>query len=75
MSYDQTVKWGRRHRKGTNQPLLMSTQSGFWPSYGFLSSSYWPYVAECEAAGIEPIPCEEYYRATLNGQSLSPQDS
>jgi len=32
MSYQQEVKWEKKHRKGTHQHVIMSTGSGPWPS-------------------------------------------
>lgn len=63
MSYQQAIKWGRKHRKGTRQPLIMSTGSGFWPSRAFLEEDYFPYREKCKAEGVEPMECEEYYRS------------
>lgn len=54
------MKWNRKHPKGTRQPVLMHTDSGFTPSLAFLDD-YFEYRAECEAAGIPPAKCEEYY--------------
>lgn len=62
MSYQQTVNWRKTHRRGTNQPLVMSTHSGFWPSQCFLTDYYWPYVEQCRADGIEPVSSETHYR-------------
>ncbi len=64
MSYAQAMKWQRTHRKGTRQPVIMSTGSGFWPSRGFLEY-YWRYEKECQEQGKEPMECEAYYNATL----------
>jgi hypothetical protein len=66
MSYKQAMKWQRTHRKGTRQPVLMSTGSGFWPAHRWLENDYWPYLERCKIAGIEPMPCESYYYARLN---------
>lgn len=60
MSYEKMMKWNRKHRKGTRQPVLMHTESGFTPSIAFLDK-YFKYREQCEAAGIEPAGCEEYY--------------
>lgn len=61
MSYAKAMKWNRKHPKGTRQPVLMHTNSGFWPSSAFLDH-YFEYRAECKAAKIEPAQCEYYYR-------------
>lgn len=61
MSYNKMMKWQRTHRKGTKQPCLMHTGSGFWPSSSFLDR-YFKYRGNCEAMGIKPAECEEYYR-------------
>lgn len=65
MSYQQAMKWARKHPKGTRQTLIMSTGSGFWPSHSFLVDDYWPYVERCKTEGKEPMGCEEYYRSKL----------
>jgi hypothetical protein len=70
MSYKQAMKWQRKHIKGTKQPVLMHTNSGFWPSQGFLED-YWEYTAACEASKVAPLGCKEYYDATLRGGSMS----
>jgi hypothetical protein len=67
MSYAQAMKWQRTHRKGTQQPVIMSTGSGFWPAHSWLENTFWPYLKRCEAAGIEPMECQAYYNATLSG--------
>lgn len=64
MSYAQAVKWGRKHPKGTRQPVLMHTNSGFWPARAWLEGYFWPYLEACKAADVEPIECEPFYRAT-----------
>ena len=69
-TYAQAMKWGRKHPKGTNQPVIMSTGSGFWPSGGFLKHDYWPYLERCKRSGTEPIGCEAFYKAMLHGVQL-----
>ena len=54
------MEWNKNHRKGTKQPVIMHTESGFWPSLAFLNK-YWKYVEACQAKGIQPMECEEYY--------------
>jgi hypothetical protein len=60
MSYAKAMKWNRKHPKGTRQPVLMHTESGFTPSISFLDK-YFNYRERAEAAGIEPHECEFYY--------------
>lgn len=72
MSYAQAMKWGRKHPKGTRQPVLMHTNSGFWPSRSYLES-YQEYRELCDSKSIEPMGCEEYYRATLRGGGGDPR--
>lgn len=60
MSYTKMMKWNRKHPKGTKQPVLMHTNSGFWPSSAFLDS-YFEYKEECERYGVIPAECEDYY--------------
>jgi hypothetical protein len=64
MSYAQAVKWGRKHPRGTKQPMLMSAGSGFWLARSWLEGNWWPYMEACKAAGVEHIGCEAFYRAT-----------
>ena len=61
MSYEQAVKWQKKHRKQTLRNVIMSTGSGFWPSGAFLREDYGPYVEECNRQGKEPMSCEAYY--------------
>ncbi len=60
MSYEKAMKWNRKHPKGTTQPILMHTESGFTPSMVFLDK-YFNYRNKCEVAGITPADCEDYY--------------
>lgn len=73
MSYAQAMKWGRNHPKGTRQPIIMSTGSGFWPAHAWLLGNFWPYQEQCKAAGIEPLKCEDYYNATVSGGAGDPR--
>lgn len=60
MSYEQEMKWSRKHRKGTKLVIIMSTGSGFWPSGAFLEE-WCEYCAECKKNGLAPLSCEAYY--------------
>ena len=60
MSYSKMIKWNRKHPKGTKQPVIMHTESGFTPSASFLDT-YFKYRAKCEQQGIKPAECETYY--------------
>ena len=73
MSYEKMMKWNKKRPKGTKQPILMHTNSGFTPSTAFLED-YFEYRAESEAIGIEPISCEEYYKTPsfLKRELLTP---
>lgn len=64
MSYKQAMRWQRTHRKGTRQPVYMSTGSGFWPSGNWIKHDYIPYVEACQALGAEPLAAEIFYKAT-----------
>lgn len=64
MSYEKMMKWNRKHRKGTKQPVIMHTNSGFTPSLAFLDD-YFEYREECKQKGTEPLSCEEYYKSQL----------
>ncbi len=59
------MKWNRKHPKGTRQPVLMHTNSGFTPSIAFLDEDYFPYREKCKAKGVEPMSCEDYYKSKL----------
>jgi hypothetical protein len=75
MSYEKAMRWSRAHPKGTRQPVLMSTGSGFWPAHSWLQGSFWPYLEACQAAGVKPLECEAFYRATaFCGVYRSPQE-
>ena len=65
MSYAKMMKWHRRHPKGTRQPVIMSTGTGFWPAKAWLEDVFWPYLAECKRLGVEPVACEAFYKITL----------
>jgi hypothetical protein len=62
MSYVQAMKWSRNHPKGTRQPVLMSTSSGFWPAKAWLDHEYFPYRDSCHVISVEPVGCEAFYR-------------
>lgn len=68
MSYAQMRRWNRQHPKGTRQPIILSTGSGFWPSHAFMTEDYFPYVERCKAEGVEPMDCEHYYYKSLREQ-------
>jgi hypothetical protein len=69
------MRWQRSHRRGTRQPLIMSTGSGFWPAQAWLTQNYWPYVDACNAIGTEPLECEVFYRGTVRkGHFCRPPD-
>src|SRR3990167_3756230 len=65
MSYNQAVKWSRKHPKGHKTPVIMSTGSGFWPSGAWLKEDYWPYLESCNRIGVEPFAPEVFYRKTV----------
>jgi hypothetical protein len=71
MSYEKAIRWHKKHVKGTKQPVLMHTNSGFWPSHSFLVG-FWAYQERCGVIGVEPMECEAYYKATLNGREVKP---
>jgi hypothetical protein len=65
MSYAKAMKWNRKHPKGTRQPVLMHTDSGFTPAIAWLENDWWPYLDKCRAEGTTPIECEQYYKSQL----------
>lgn len=66
MSYEKAMKHDRNPRKWKHtQPVLMHTNSGFWPSGSFLKEDFWPYLERCKAEKIEPMECEAYYNSKL----------
>ena len=67
MSYEQAMKWHRKHPKGTRQPVRMSARSGFWPSGSWLKNCCWLYVDQCQHEGAKPMGAEEYYKSQLGG--------
>lgn len=65
MSYTKMMKWNKKRPKGTKQPIIMSTNSGFWPSGAFVIQ--WVKYAEgMEAKGLPYLSSEEYYKSQLN---------
>lgn len=65
MDYTRAMRWQRTHRKGTRQPVILHTQSGFWPAEAFLREDYWPYVEQCKADGVEPLSVRAYYEQII----------
>jgi hypothetical protein len=70
MNYKQAMIWSRRHPKGTKQPVLMSTDSGFWPSLGTIEN-YGDYTEACRTLGTKPLPIEQHYKLNCRGGALS----
>jgi hypothetical protein len=62
MSYSQTMKWNTKHRKGTSQPLILSTGSGLWLSGAFLRDEYKPYTDACLSLGVDPVTAARLYQ-------------
>lgn len=60
MSYAKMMKWNKKRPKGTKQPVLMHTDSGFTPSIAFLNK-YFEYREQSEKLGHIPVDCETYY--------------
>jgi hypothetical protein len=67
MSYSKMMKWQKKHPKGTRQPVLFHTNSGFWPSRSYILNSYNPYSEACEIAGVKPWSVKKHYDASLSG--------
>jgi hypothetical protein len=65
MSYNKAMKWAKKHPKGTRQPVLMHTNSGFTPAYSWMMNDWFPYLEKCKKDGIKPMECEEYYKSNL----------
>jgi hypothetical protein len=62
MSYEQMMKWNRKHpRGGKRQYMGFDSSSGFTPSHAWLVEDYQPYLDKCKAEGITPMGCKEYY--------------
>lgn len=70
MSYAQAMRWQKQHVRGTRQPVLMHTGSGFWPSAAW-TQEYLAYIAACKAIETEPLEGEDYYRRTCRGRMMS----
>lgn len=60
MSYEKMIKWNKKRPKGTRQCVIMHTESGFTPSKSFMDK-YFAYRGRCEAKGVVPAECSEYY--------------
>jgi hypothetical protein len=65
MSYKQMMKWHKKHPKGTRQPVLMHTNSGFWPAQSWLENEYNPYIDACDAIGVRAVKAETFYNFTI----------
>lgn len=65
MNYNKAMKWGKKHPKGTKQPILMHTNSGFIPSITWLENKWFPYLEKCKSESITPMECEAYYKSNL----------
>lgn len=70
MNYKQAMKWGRKHPKGTRQPMLFSTHSGFWPSGSWIEGVMIPYVAACGKIGEEPMEAKALYTSCMRGRMM-----
>lgn len=64
MSYAKAMKWNKKHPKGTKQPVIMHTNSGFWPSGSFIKK-WVAYAEKQEAADLPYLDCETYYKTQL----------
>lgn len=76
MSYKQAMRWAKKHPRGTRQPVLMHTGSGFWPAWSWTVGMLQPYIAACAAIGVEPVNGKEFYDLTCSGRDwcgLSPE--
>lgn len=60
MSYAKMMRWNKKHPKGTKQPVIMHTNSGFTPSKSFLDK-YFKYREQCMKEGKTPLDCEAFY--------------
>ena len=58
------MKWIKGHPKGSKQNISFHTGGTFNPSLSFLNK-YFKYREDCEKTGVEPLSCEEYYRAGM----------
>jgi hypothetical protein len=67
MDYTKMMRWNKKHPKGTRQPVLMHTGSGFWPAWSWLEHDYFPYHAACEAVGVKALDQESYYKKRVRG--------
>jgi hypothetical protein len=60
MSYAKMMKWNKKRPKGTKQPVIMHSDSGFWPS-GAFSKKWIAYAEELCKQGKPYLSIEEYY--------------
>lgn len=61
MSYEKAIKWGNKRPKGTKQPVLMHTDSGFWPS-GALTRKWLAYAEPLDKEGLPYMDIETFYK-------------
>lgn len=74
MSYEKMMRWHKKHpRGGKIQPVLMHTNSGFWPSRAWSVGEFYPYLRACKRLGVDPVRDETLYRAQLGGNHQTPQ--
>ena len=71
MSYQQAIKWGKKHPKGTRQPMLFSTSSGFWPASSWIENDWNPYLEACERINVEPFLIKVFYDYSCLGHIMS----
>ncbi len=64
MSYAKMMKWNKKRPKGTKQPIIMHSDSGFWPSISF-SKKWIEYATELENKGLPYMDIEAYYKSTM----------
>lgn len=60
MSYEKAMKWSKKHPKGTKQPILMHTESGFTPSLSFYKK-WLLYATPLDNLGLPYMDMETYY--------------
>lgn len=71
MSYAKAMRCGRKHPKDTRQPVLMHTDSGFWPAHSWVVEDWEPYVQLCKERGVQPMECKAFYDAGCKGRIMA----
>jgi len=71
MSYQQMMKWNRKHPKGTRQYMGFDCCSCFTPAIAWLEQDWWPYVELCKQSDVKPMEQKTFYDLGCRGHIMS----